>query len=522
MIKRAIWATALAVFATCIASAHADADTQDGFNATATEALVRAAAEDAARLYDSDGVEAFEEITGADPDDVRHPTFVLNSTTGEIVAYAGNPQAVGGVLYGVFAADRPYDDIMEELRGGGGAWTTATLTNEDARAEQAARVYMTLSDGYAFAAGYHISDFRVQALVDEIITAYNDDKDVAFARVNSLHEEYEGIYMTAVNLLQRIVAISHYPDWVGDHWSDHYNAQQSSAQIAAVLFRGGAWVNNIEVNPAAETEQIRRSWVQQNDGIIYVTAYFIADSEAKSAVDLALLAYESDPGTALDRITLSDRGNHTDVAYPFVINATTRHIVAHGADPQLVESCCQDAGVETGDLPLDDVMEEIRSGGPAWFMYNVTDPDSGAVSEKRAWLTWRDGLIFGSGYRIYDSLAQSIADQYAFAYVESGDIDRLETTDPASHLYHFILDVDTMEVVAHGGGPELAADDSLSLTGADREAAEILDDLESSRGAWSEYTTTNPETGEQENKRSWLTMLEGYVFGAGYYDSDLG
>ncbi|MCE2508024.1 MAG: hypothetical protein J4G04_01775, partial [Nitrosopumilaceae archaeon] len=57
----------------------------------------------------------------------------------------------------------------------------------------------------------------------------------------------------------------------------------------------------------------------------------------------------------------------------------------------------------------------------------------------------------------------------------------------------------------HGGGPDLVADDSLSLTDANRAIVDILADLESSLGAWSEYTTVNPETG-LEHKRSWLTM----------------
>ena len=107
----------------------------------------------------------------------------------------------------------------------------------------------------------------------------------------------------------------------GDHWPDRHNARQSAAQIAAVLFRGGAWVNNVGVNPAAETEQVRRSRVQRSDGTVYVAACLIADPEAKSAVGIAPLAYQNGPGTALDRITLSDRGSHTDAACPLVINA---------------------------------------------------------------------------------------------------------------------------------------------------------------------------------------------------------
>ena len=516
------WVAALAVLVVGIGSAQGELVLQhDEFDATMTEALVQAAAEEAAQLYDSDGKEAFDDITERDPDKVEYPTFILNSTTGEIVAYAGHPQMVGGILSDIFAADRPYDDILEDLRGGGDAWITSLLTNEDIRAKQMTRVYMTFSDGYVFAAGYYLPDFSIQALVDKVVSVYDNDKDAAFAMVNSLHGEYEEAYMTAIDWLQTIIATSHYPDRVGDHWSDHYDTYQSTGDIIAILFYGGTWVNNIEVNLATGIEQMRRSWVQQHDGIIYATGYFIADSEAKSAVDLALLTYEDSSETAFDRITFGGKSNYTDVAYPFVINGTTHKMVAHGANPEFVEDCCSNANQETGDLPLGDVIEEIHLDGPDWFAYNATNPDNGIVLEKRAWLFWHDGFLFGSGYHLSDSLVQSIAAQYAFAYAESRDVNQLDTPAPESSLYYFVIDPETMEVVVHGGGPELEADDSLSLTAADRTAAEILADLESSQGAWSEYATINPETGMQEHKRSWLMMQGGYVFGAGYY-SDLG
>ena len=101
---------------------------------------------------------------------------------------------VGSILSDIFAADRPYDEVVEDLRGDGGTWITSLLTNEDIRTKQMARVYMTFSDGYVFAAGYYLPDFRIQALVDKIVSVYDNDKDAAYAMVNSLHDEYEEIY----------------------------------------------------------------------------------------------------------------------------------------------------------------------------------------------------------------------------------------------------------------------------------------------------------------------------------------
>ena len=529
-----VWATALAALVIGIGSAQGEvAMQQDEYNATEAEGMVQAAVEDAVLRYESDGKKAFEEITGLAPSKVDYPTFILNSTTGKIEAYAGQSQMVGRILSGVFAADRPYDEIVEELRDGEGVWVTSLLTNQDTLSKQTARVWLTLNDEYVFGAGYYIRDFKIQSLVKQIISVFDSDRDEAFAMINSLADEDE-TYMIAVDpLRQTILADNQDPERIGNPWSNYYKTYQSPNQIFELLIHGDVWVNNLEVNPATGADQVRRSWVHQHGGVIFVTAYFITDSEAKSVVDLAQLIYADDPQTAFDRITFAggngqdhtrmSNDTFTDVTYPFVINGTTRQIVAHGTMPEFVDECCSEAGQETGDLPLEDIIEDIReSGAAAWVTYNVTNPGNGTVSEKRAWLSWHDGFVFGSGYGMHDSQVQAIANHYAFAYEDSGDINQLGPVTPVSHLYLFVIDPETLEVVKHGGKPDLAADDSLSLTAADRTTAEILEDLEGSLGTWSEYTTVNPETGMQEHKRSWLTMYDGYVFGAGYYDSDLG
>lgn len=517
-----VWAAALAVLVGGIGLAQGEVATQqDEYDATEIEGMVQAAVEDAVLRYESDGKKAFEEITGLVPSKVDYPTFILNSTTGKIEAYAAQSQMVGRILSGIFAADRPYDEIVEELRSGEGIWVTSLLTNQDTLSKQTARVWLTLNDEYVFGAGYYIRDFKIQSLVKQITSVFDHDRDEAFAMINSLADEDE-TYMIAVDpLLQTILADNQDPGRIGDPWSNHYKTYQSPSQIFALLLHGNVWVNNLEVNPATGVDQVRRSWVHQYGGVIFVTAYFITDSEAKSVVDLARLIYTDDPQTAFDRITFGGKGNYTDVAYPFVINGTTHRIVAHGTMPEFVDECCSEASQETGDLPLD-IINDTRESGAVWATYNVANSDNGTVSEKRAWLSWHDGFVFGSGYNMYDSQVQAIANHYAFAYADSGDINQLGPVTPKSHFYLFVIDPETLEVVKHGGNPDLAADDSLSLTAADRTTAEILADLEGSLGAWSEYTTVNPETGMQEHKRSWLTMHDGYVFGAGYYDSDLG
>ncbi len=528
-----VWAAALAVLVSGIGSAQGEvAIQQDEYDATEIEGMVQAAVEDAVLRYESDGKKAFEEITGLVPSKVDYPTFILNSTTGKIEAYAAQPHVVGRTLSGVFAADRPYDEIVEELRSGEGIWVTSLLTNQDTLSKQTARVWLTLNDGYVFGAGYYLRDFKIQSLVKQIVSVFDHDRDEAYAMINSLADEDE-TYMIAVDpIFQTIVADNQDPERIGHPWSDYYQTYQSPTQIFELLIHGGVWVNNLEVNPATEADQVRRSWVHQHGGVIFVAAYFITDSEARSVVDLARLIYQDNPQTAFDRLTLAGGNGQdhmrtsddafTDVTHPFVINGTTHQIVAHGAMPEFVDECCSEARQETGDLTLDDIIKDIREGGAVWATYNVTNPDNGTVSEKRAWLSWHDGFVFGSGYGMHDSQVQSIAAHYAFAYEDSGDINQLGPVNPSSHLYLFVIDPETLEVVKHGGKPDLAADDSLSLTAADRTTAEILADLESSLGTWSEYTTINPETGMQEHKHSWLIMYDGYVFGAGYYDSDLG
>ena len=50
-------------------------------------------------------------------------------------------------------------------------------------------------------------------------------------------------------------------------------------------------------------------------------------------------------------------------------------------------------------------------------------------------------------------------------------------------------------------------------------AEEIIASLNTNSGIWTDYIFFNPATGQEELKRSWLVLHDGYIFGAGFYYS---
>lgn len=357
--------------------------------------------------------------------------------------------------------------------------------------------------------------------MDEVIAIYKSSgRDNAFARAIEISEDTHNIFVAAIDdATQRLVLDTGDQDRVGDYWFVHAPTDESPAAILVkVLRHGHTWTNTLVENSATGTEQVRRTLVFAHDGLTFNTGYFIPDSEAQSVVDHTILIYETDGN--FDRITPSEPVV-TDVTYPFVLNATDYSIVAHGVDPDFVGECCSDAIQDTGDRPFEGVIAEMYENGGAWVTYDFRNPDTDTVQKKRTWLFPFGEYIFGSGYYVLDAQVQAIVAHNTAVYENSGDVNELRTPRlEETNLYRFIIDLETGEVVAHGGDPDKIGGDSLSLIAADRPAEDILAELETDRGTWSEYTTTNPLTGLEEHKRSWLTLHDGYVFGAGYYDSD--
>ena len=491
------------------------------------DSRVQSLAEGAQLLYQSQGQTAFDIIT---PEvrahsDALYP-YVLNATTTEEVANGAFPEQVGRIAAQLVLPDRPVGEIRADLARDGHTWITYVQPNPDTNTNQVKRAYMQLHDGYVFGSGYYLPDSRVQAVVDLAVSSYKSVGTNSFAAID------EGVGLdigdslyASVRTLNGIEVASGASDERVDEFGGLEVANDRDLQtIYENLFEDGSvWIERVTINPATGTEQVKRSWLYLFDEYIFLSGYYLPDSEVQSVVDNALFMYKNLGEIAFDIITPEEH-ILTDDIYPFVISADDYRTVAHGTLPDFVGKCCSDAIQTTGDRLFEDVLAELDEDGGAWVTYTFLNPNTGTDQKKRTWLALHDGYIFGSGYYVRDSQVQSIVNnviqtyqldpENAFATISS--ISAGSTTQ----TYPFVINAATYEIEAHGANTDRIGDTSVALTQADRSVEEILADLESNSGTWSHYNFTNPLTNMVEEKRSWLSLYDGYIFGSGYYDID--
>ena len=84
-------------------------------------------------------------------------------------------------------------------------------------------------------------------------------------------------------------------------------------------------------------------------------------------------------------------------------------------------------------------------------------------------------------------------------------------------VYPFVIDFGTLKVLAEGAFPATVGLYAAFLDDANRPLEDILEDLQESDGTWVIYVFNDPSTGRYENKHTWLSLHDGYIFGAGYY-----
>ena len=474
--------------------------------------------DEAVLLYAAHGEAAFDMIT-PEAADILAPqsSFVLNASNLEVVAHGVFPDMVGTTDRHIAAADRSLERIMDELRTQDGVWVWHMEQNPATRTDQLARTYVSLHDGYIFGSGYSMPDSRVQSLVDEAIYTYKQSGTGAFDIINSQVLNQLSIYPLVRNQTH-MIAHGAEPESAGN---PAWPIRAARADLGEAASGDSTfWQMVLVENHYTHAENVRRSWYTMHDGYFFLSSYAIVEGDVRSMVDYAMFVYESNKeNDAWMDIITPEEPITTDDLYPFVIDASTWTRLADGVVPDRVGK--PETILDTSERSVGDVLADLEANGGAWVTYTFHNPSTDTEQLKRTYLQLRDGLVFGSGYYIDDSHVQSIAHGNVLVYNSDGKDAAFAEINAVPEepvlTYAFVADPATGTTVAQNVDPDLIGMPDWDIIASALSVDDLLEELYVKPGAWVSYTSTNPVTGAMEDKRTWLILHDGFVFGAGHH-----
>ena len=487
-----------------------------------SDSRAQAQADSAQILYAAHGQDAFGMITPTAPDPLSvQSTFVLDATTLDVVAHAKAPNLVGTANTYLDAADRPLETILAELQDDG-VWVWHLDRNPATQTNQLTRTYLTMYDGYLFGASYSLPDLRAQSVSDDAVYTYRSSGEAAFDVINTGVLNKLDVY-PLVRSSTHILAHGTVPAIVGPL----PDVQLATGTYDLSGFEDGDsfWSQYSFFDANTGIYQTKRAYGAIYDGYAFISPYTIADADTQSVTDYARFIYESDrESNAWVDIITPDAPVITDDLYPFVIDAATWTRLADGVVPARVGQA--ETILDTSGRSVEDVLADLEENDRTWLTYTFHNPATGVEQLKRTYLQLRDGIVFGSGYYILDSRVQGLAYTNVLTYNNLGSdvaLARVNTVpeEPVS-TYGFVVNPHTGTTMAQSVDPDLIDNtndwDAIVQV---LSVEEILDVTGSEPGMWVSYTHTEPVTGQEEAKRTWLILNDGLIFGSGYYSSNI-
>ncbi|MYE05789.1 MAG: hypothetical protein F4Y04_00945 [Chloroflexi bacterium] len=377
-----------------------------------------------------------------------------------------------------------------------------------------------------------------QWFVNEAIRRYERDGLAETVEYYNSAESWEGQWYVFIIDEDGVTIANRNPDLLGLH-NDDINGPDgypAGRVVVAAASAVGAWVDYQFNNPATGQAEIKHSWVVRRDGLIFGSGWY-EDAPSKihapgaftqSYVERALELYR-----VLGRDATFEYYNSPQSIdgqwYLFIHSVDGTRLVngARADRPGWLGSNLHGTGVDvTGYDYTADTLAIETSG---WISYVFPNPDAElSYQRKHSWLVRHDGLLFGSGWydRNYD-LAEQDPAAYTRALVQDA-IDRYDAdgreavieyhNSPESvdgEWYVSIYELDGTRL-AH---PFLPLGENLLDGGPDVTGRHFRADIIAieDRG-WVSYVFVNPESGEQEQKHTWIVRHEGLMFASGWYE----
>ena len=380
----------------------------------------------------------------------------------------------------------------------------------------------------------HLYDMKQEAkdVVERAVSLYADGGTLDDITADAEMRGPGSLYPVVIDLeTMTIEAHGHMPEAVGTVAEMLGNGEKSLDDIKAELESDGStWVMVPTTHPDTGYDKIKKAYLQLHDGHVFASGFYMTELEADMLVtrwvaDSAAALYDEHGADALGMINEASADYAAGDLYPFVLDPETGTILAHGADAQRVG----DASVilsGKANKPLDLIHLELELNGGAWVTYTFINFDTGHEELKLTWITGRDNHIFGSGFHpdkyTSDKIDAMMSADNALAIYASGSEDpfaEITALNVADSAYPFVITIGSGDSIEMADGSVL--DRRGEVVWQEHEANAAIRDareaLESGRGAFIAYVFLNPDTGEQQAKKAWAVLHDGYLFGAGSY-----
>ena len=470
------------------------------------------AVESMIRMHDAAGNGSFAPVPA-----YRGESFVLDAETMRIINHT-NADAAGGAIGGAMDAAWDPDAISGILDRHGSMWVSYPSTTPYHGGEYV-RAYLQLHDGHVFGSGYGTSpEARIQSLVGEAITLYELEGEDAFPMITS---SAESTSMAVVDVAEsRVLAYAGSPAAVGHTvpLSSIFD-QDSDMLLQSLQDKPGLWVDTIFVDSSsvASAEMRRSNWLVLHDGRLFAAGHaYSPEARSIDVVNGAIETYKTHGEGAFDRITW--QSVRPEIVYPFVADAQTWELVAHGALPERVGVCCAAPIAASNDL--DAARQALGQNPGIWLEYTFYNPIAERYDFKRTYLSTHDGYTFAAGYYYanLDQLDALIQEGIGLYDAEGRDaalagINAMMTTGALSA---FVLDQETLDIAAHGRIPALAGTNIGSVT----RNYEFLQgylgaNLQDDGDTTATYVIyVHPETGASIPRLTLFHLYGGYIFAA--------
>ena len=520
-------------------------------------------------MYESDSAATITNINTPSSIFDPHYAFILNADTGEIVAHGASPQDVGSIS-AVF--DGTYSDALAGLQQDGDqVWIehSDTVPGTDSEDDAAKRSFLQLHDGLVFGSGYLYATFpvmipaepadddlvtagslantvnsitdagdsEVQDVVNAVIRMYGSNEGELFSAINTLAENAVPHYPFVLDTnTGMIVAHGAFPDRIGVSSSvilGDLAATPPQLVLERLQNEPGIWLEYTFIDPTTGENQLKRSWLTQQDNYLFGAGYYYpVQTQIEDVIDATINLYDKGKTVAFARInalygagnsqadTTDPSARQADIS-PLIIDPyidpVNGRIVTHsaGTDISVVEA---PFGIQGGYAALADTMIQEDQNV---LLYDLsTDSDTGLDGQNIYLGKMHDGYIFGAqyGYSAAEKVEYTVLS--TIALYNSDKVPAIAGINTPSKIfdphYVFILDVNTGEIVAHGASPQDVGSISAIFDGTYSDALAGLQ--QDGDQVWIEHSDTVPGTDSEDDaaKRSFLQLHDGLVFGSGY------